>query len=64
VAHGHAGELDLEEAAALIARRTRSYARRQLAWFRRDPRIRWFDVGEDGAAEAADAIGAWLGGAA
>jgi tRNA dimethylallyltransferase len=58
------GELDLEEAAALIARRTRSYARRQLAWFRRDPRIRWFDVGEDGAAEAADAIGAWLGEAA
>jgi tRNA dimethylallyltransferase len=59
-----AGEVGLEEAAVSIAKRTRSYARRQLAWFRRDPRIRWFDVGKDGAAEAADAIGAWLGEAA
>ena len=24
-----------------VVRRTRSYARRQLAWFRRDPRVRW-----------------------
>jgi tRNA dimethylallyltransferase len=24
-----------------VARRTRAYARRQLAWFRRDPRVRW-----------------------
>jgi tRNA A37 N6-isopentenylltransferase MiaA len=22
-------------------KRTRAYARRQLAWFRRDPRVRW-----------------------
>jgi tRNA dimethylallyltransferase len=28
-----------------IARRTRRYARRQLAWFRRDPRIRWSNLG-------------------
>ena len=24
-----------------VVRRTRAYARRQLAWFRRDPRVRW-----------------------
>jgi tRNA dimethylallyltransferase len=29
------------EALDLVVRRTRSYARRQLAWFRRDPRVRW-----------------------
>ena len=35
------GETDLETAADLIRRRTRQYAKRQLTWFRRDPRIRW-----------------------
>jgi tRNA dimethylallyltransferase len=28
------------------ARATRRLARRQLSWFRRDPRIRWFDSGQ------------------
>lgn len=51
-----AGELVLDEATALIVRRTKSLARRQMAWFRRDPRIRWFDVGDDGASTAADPI--------
>jgi tRNA dimethylallyltransferase len=31
----------LPEALEAVVRRTRSYARRQLAWFRRDPRVRW-----------------------
>jgi tRNA dimethylallyltransferase len=30
-----------EDALAQVVRRTRAYARRQLAWFRRDARIRW-----------------------
>lgn len=51
-----AGDLALDEAVELTTRRTRALARRQLAWFRRDPRIRWFDVGEGGAAEAVGAI--------
>lgn len=42
------GHLSLEEAAMETARRTRALARRQMAWFRRDPRIRWFDVDEGG----------------
>jgi tRNA dimethylallyltransferase len=29
------------EALDAVIRRTRAYARRQLAWFRRDPRVRW-----------------------
>lgn len=36
--------LALDEALALAVTRTRQFARRQRAWFRRDPRIRWIDV--------------------
>ncbi|HLY35492.1 MAG TPA: tRNA (adenosine(37)-N6)-dimethylallyltransferase MiaA [Candidatus Limnocylindria bacterium] len=39
-----AGEWALEEAVAVTARRTRQYAKRQLSWFRRDPRIVWLDA--------------------
>ena len=55
-----AGEVTLAEAEERTVRRTRALARRQLAWFRRDPRIRWFDVGEEGAIGAADGILAHL----
>jgi tRNA dimethylallyltransferase len=51
-----AGELELDEATSLIVRRTKMLARRQMAWFRRDPRIRWFDVGDGGASSAAGPI--------
>jgi len=37
-----AGEWTLEEAVDAAVRRTREFARRQRAWFRRDPRITWF----------------------
>ena len=35
------GELTLEEASELIRKRTRNYAKRQLTWFRRNPRINY-----------------------
>lgn len=35
------GEIDKEQAIERIAARTRQYAKRQLTWFRRDPRIVW-----------------------
>ncbi len=38
------GELDLDAALDLAVRRTRRFARRQRAWFRRDPRITWLDA--------------------
>jgi tRNA dimethylallyltransferase len=57
------GELGLEAAVERIVSRTRTLARRQMAWFRRDPRIRWFDVGEEGAAAVADDLAAYLGAA-
>jgi tRNA dimethylallyltransferase len=36
-----AGVTSLADALALTERRTRSFARRQRMWFRRDPRLRW-----------------------
>ncbi|WP_031514587.1 tRNA (adenosine(37)-N6)-dimethylallyltransferase MiaA [Desulfofalx alkaliphila] len=39
-----AGELTLAQAVELIKRDTRRYAKRQLTWFKRDPRIIWFDM--------------------
>lgn len=36
------GATSRDEAVELIKRNTRRYAKRQLTWFRRDPRIRWF----------------------
>ena len=44
-----AGELTLDAAIAGTVKRTRALARRQLAFFRRDPRIRWFEAGGAGA---------------
>ncbi len=55
------GELSVEEAAARTARRTKALARRQLAWLRRDPRIRWFPVGEEGAPGIVEELARYLG---
>ncbi|MBQ6146377.1 MAG: tRNA (adenosine(37)-N6)-dimethylallyltransferase MiaA [Clostridia bacterium] len=40
------GEIPLEDAVESIKRATRQFAKRQLTWFRRDERIRWFDCEE------------------
>jgi tRNA dimethylallyltransferase len=37
------GDYDLDQAVDLMKRDSRRYAKRQLTWFRRDRRIRWFD---------------------
>lgn len=39
-----AGEWTLRDAIEVTARRTRQYAKRQISWFRRDPRIMWLDA--------------------
>jgi tRNA dimethylallyltransferase len=54
------GRLSLEEAWEGTVRRTRNLARRQIAWFRRDPRVRWFDAGIGGAVDVADDLVAFL----
>jgi tRNA dimethylallyltransferase len=38
---------DLDEAFATMVRRTRSFARRQRMWFRRDPRITWLGAADN-----------------
>lgn len=43
------GELSKEEAIHEIKRRTRKFARRQLMWFRADPRVRWFESDPEAA---------------
>ncbi|MEX0990733.1 MAG: tRNA (adenosine(37)-N6)-dimethylallyltransferase MiaA [Actinomycetota bacterium] len=53
------GELSLEEAVAATVKRTKALARRQVAWFRRDPRIRWFPAPE-GAAAITDELTEYL----
>lgn len=40
-----AGEWSLDQAIEVTARRTRQYAKRQLTWFRRDPRVMWLPAG-------------------
>jgi tRNA dimethylallyltransferase len=47
------------EALEAVVRRTRAYARRQLAWFRRDPRVRWSTLppGPERAAWALETFG-------
>lgn len=40
------GETDILEAAVLMKKDTRHYAKRQLTWFRSEPDVRWFDPQE------------------
>jgi tRNA dimethylallyltransferase len=54
------GGMSLDEAAERTVRRTKELARRQEAWFRRDPRIRWFDAGSEGAAAVVDELRGYL----
>jgi tRNA dimethylallyltransferase len=50
------GRASLDEAVAAIVLRTRQFAVRQERWFRRDPRVRWFDVERDPVAELAPVV--------
>ena len=40
------GEITLERAIELIKRNTRRFAKRQMTWFRKDERIKWYDVND------------------
>ncbi|WP_019124440.1 tRNA (adenosine(37)-N6)-dimethylallyltransferase MiaA [Peptoniphilus grossensis] len=41
------GNIDFDEMVDLIKKNSRHYAKRQLTWFRRDKRIKWFDRESD-----------------
>ncbi|MDR1512510.1 MAG: tRNA (adenosine(37)-N6)-dimethylallyltransferase MiaA [Propionibacteriaceae bacterium] len=49
-------ELSADQAEALIAQATKQLARRQLKWFRRDPRIVWLDAAAPDLADRASAL--------
>jgi tRNA dimethylallyltransferase len=51
-----AGRARLDDAVAQIVARTRQFAVRQERWFRRDPRIRWFDIERDPVAAVVPAV--------
>ena len=51
------GACSLDEAVALTVTRTRRLARRQLRWFRRDPRIRWVDSDDNTLLDLAPLLG-------
>jgi tRNA dimethylallyltransferase len=55
------GSITEDQATAGTTRRTKALARRQMAWFRRDPRIRWFEAGDEGAVGAVAEILTYLG---
>ena len=42
----------LDDAVAAVKQASRRYAKRQLVWFRADPRVRWIDVGTSAAPHA------------
>ena len=50
------GEMSLDQTVETVVLRTRQFAVRQERWFRRDPRIRWFDVESDPVAEVAPVL--------
>jgi tRNA dimethylallyltransferase len=49
----------LSDAVDEAVRRTRSFARRQRVWWRRDPRIRWFGAADNPFAVSAQILGRW-----
>ncbi len=50
------GEMPLDAAVARLRRNTRRYAKRQMTWFRADPRYRWIDVDDQPIERAASHI--------
>lgn len=50
------GRRTLEEATDRFRRNVRTFVRRQLQWFRADPRVAWMDVSDLGWERARDAI--------
>ncbi len=50
------GRMSMEEAIAKVKQATRNFAKRQLTWFRRDPRTVWIAAGNRSAAAIAEEI--------
>ena len=55
------GKMPYEQMKEELAAAIKRFAKRQMTWFRRDPRIIWLDMEKDPAAEAAGYIEKFLG---
>ena len=54
------GKIGYEQMKEELGNAIKKFAKRQMTWFRRDPRIHWLDMQKDPAAEAAGLIEAFL----
>ena len=54
------GKMSYEQMKEELGNAIKKFAKRQMTWFRRDPRIHWLDMSKDPAAEAAGYIEAFL----
>jgi len=59
LAHFEGAEPSVDAALETATRRTRSFARRQRMWFRRDPRITWYGAGENPALVRPALLASW-----
>ena len=59
LAHFEGAEPSVDAALETATRRTRSFARRQRMWFRRDPRITWYGAGENPASVRPALLASW-----
>ena len=57
------GEISWEDCLELVKKNSRNYAKRQLTWFKRDPRYHWLDcMDEELESRAAEITGGFLSG--
>ena len=54
------GDITLEELPVAMAQSNRQYARRQLRWWRRDPRVRWFEIERDPVPAILNYLKEWI----
>ena len=55
------GDITLDGAIEKVKKNTRHYAKKQLTWFRRYDKMRWYDISEHSNEEKAlEDIGEWL----
>ena len=54
------GEMSEEEMRETLSREIKRFAKRQMTWFRRDPRIIWLDMAGDPVAQATPLIEQFL----
>ena len=56
------GKLGYEQMKEELGNAIKKFAKRQMTWFRRDPRIHWLNMAGDPVSEASELIQAFLGG--